>query len=233
MEKILYDEELGAITLRTSVRAKHYSLRVQKEALVAVMPENGNEQFMLAFIDKNRGKLIRILEKSLRHRLVLDDSNEMQTHTFKLHIFHTDRNNVYVSLKEGILHIACPLRMDFKNEKTQQLLKDLFVGALRHEAERVLPLRLHTLAAQHGFSYANVKIGKARSRWGVCNAQRIITLSLSLMLLPGHLIDYVLLHELCHTVEMNHGKRFWNLMNKVTGNQALALRKELQDYRTL
>ena len=233
MEKILYDEELGAITLRASSRAVRYSLKVRKGAIVAVMPEDGNEQFVLAFINKNREKLIGMQERTSRQRLVLDDSCQMQTHTFKLHIFRTDRNNVYMNLNEGVLHIACPFGMDFKNENTQQLLKDLLTGALRHEANRVLPCRLNTLAIEHGFSYAGVKISKAKSRWGACNVQSIITLSLSLMLLPGHLIDYVLLHELCHTVEMNHSKRFWSLMNKVTGNQALALRKELQNYQTL
>jgi predicted metal-dependent hydrolase len=210
-----------------------YSIKIRNEAIVAVMPENGSEQFMLALINKNRDKLIRILENESQRRLFLDESSEMQTHTFKLHIFRTDRNHVYVKLNEGVLHIACPQQMDFKNEQTQQLLKKLLIAALRREANRVLPLRTHTLAVQHGFSCANVKIGKAKSRWGACNAKGVITLSLSLMLLPDHLIDYVLLHELCHTVEMNHGKRFWILMNRVTDNRALELRRELRNYQTL
>lgn len=51
------------------------------------------------------------------------------------------------------------------------------------------------------------------------------------MLLPAHLMDYVILHELAHTREMNHGPEFWRLLDSLTDHRAKALRKELQTYR--
>ncbi len=50
------------------------------------------------------------------------------------------------------------------------------------------------------------------------------------MLVPAHLIEYVILHELCHTREMNHGDKFWKLMDKVTDGKSKALRQELKQY---
>jgi predicted metal-dependent hydrolase len=52
------------------------------------------------------------------------------------------------------------------------------------------------------------------------------------MRLPDYLIDYVILHELCHTKEKNHGIKFWNLLDKCTDNKAKTLSKEINNYST-
>jgi len=83
------------------------------------------------------------------------------------------------------------------------------VRALKREAERLLSPRLQSLAAKHGRKYASVGVKQLKRRWGSCDSHQAITLNLYLMELPWEYIDYVLLHELAHTVEMNHGPAFW------------------------
>ncbi len=102
---------------------------------------------------------------------------------------------------------------------------------LKKKALLYLPERLDKLAGQYGFSYQSLKITRSRSRWGACSSKGVIHLSFYLMLLPEHLIDYVILHELCHTHHMNHSPLFWSLLDSQTGGNARALRKELKDYR--
>ena len=94
------------------------------------------------------------------------------------------------------------------------------------------PPRLDRLSKQCGLPYASVKINSSQGRWGSCSTKKDINLSYYLVLLPSYLIDYVLLHELCHTREMNHSERFWSLLNQFTEGKALALRGELKKYRT-
>ncbi|GHV60657.1 hypothetical protein FACS1894182_15350 [Bacteroidia bacterium] len=101
---------------------------------------------------------------------------------------------------------------------------------LRIRAKQYLPAELQRLSELHGFRYTQVKIRKSKTRWGSCSSKGIINLSFYLMLLPSHLIEYVLLHELCHTVEMNHSIAFWSLLNNHTDGQAKVLRKELRNY---
>jgi len=87
--------------------------------------------------------------------------------------------------------------------------------ALKREAETLLPPRLQALARKHGRSYQTVGVKQLRRRWGSCDNHQNIVLNLFLMELPWEFIDYVLLHELSHTVEMNHGPDFWKLLSSM------------------
>jgi len=235
MEKTIDGKELGLIVVRKNLRAKHYSLRVVAGKVIATIPKRGTESGMRSFIDSKRDRLQNMIVKS-RKWPVLNEDCQMKTCTFTLHIFRTQRTNIYISLKEGILHIACPEDTNFNNEHIQQKLWTIFTSVMRHEAIRMLSERLEMLALRHGFQYSSVTVRNTKTRWGSCSSKKRINLSSSLMLLPDHLINYVLLHELCHTVEMNHSERFWSLMNKVTNGNAQNFRKELrgmeimQDY---
>lgn len=232
MEKYIEDKVLGVITLRTSPRATRYTLRISNGKITATLPTGGDEKRMIAYIMENKERLAKAL---LKHppRPLIDENTELQATTFRLHIFRTDRSNFYMRLEDGVLHIACPEETCFEREVVQYQLKSMLEKALRHEAKRLLPRRIKELADQHGFSFSAVKINNSKTHWGSCTMKKSINLSLSLMLLPWHLVDYVLLHELCHTVEMNHSDRFWRLMNKVTHNNTPQLRKELKTYHML
>lgn len=102
--------------------------------------------------------------------------------------------------------------------------------ALRARAKIELPAMVACLAARHGFSYGSVKVKNTRTRWGSCTARNDINLSISLLKLPIYLAEYVVLHELCHTVHHNHSARFHTLLNDVTQGHHRALNRELKQY---
>ena len=114
----------------------------------------------------------------------------------------------------------------------QSRIKNVIVASMKIKSRKELPVWLDRLARQHGFTYTGVSINSAQSRWGSCSYLKHINLSFYLLLLPQHLIEYVLLHELCHTVEMNHGPRFYALLNRVCGGHAEDYRQEMKKYRT-
>ena len=87
------------------------------------------------------------------------------------------------------------------------------VAALRRwlmrRARDTLPPRLEALAGETGLEFGSVTIRAQRNRWGSCSAHGDINLNYQLLFLPPPLLRHVLLHELCHTVELNHSPRFW------------------------
>ena len=97
------------------------------------------------------------------------------------------------------------------------------------EAKETIRNRLKELSEQHGYSYNKVFIREQKTRWGSCSAKNNINLNLKLVLLPEHLMDYVILHELAHTKHKNHSQQFWSELNMTCGNSN-GLRKELKKY---
>ena len=104
------------------------------------------------------------------------------------------------------------------------------VERLRHEAHATLPALLRDLAARHGFDYTSLRISSAHTRWGSCNARNGISLSLFVMLLPQHLREFIILHELCHTRHHNHSAAFHALLNRCVDGREQALNRELRSY---
>lgn len=86
---------------------------------------------------------------------------------------------------------------------------------LAQRARSALQPWLDELSAHTGLRYARMSIRAQRVRWGSCSADGAISLNLKLMFLPPELVRYVLLHELCHTRELNHSARFWRLLESV------------------
>ena len=104
------------------------------------------------------------------------------------------------------------------------------IERMRAEAHRTLPPRLQELARQHGFTYNQVRIKHNVSNWGSCSAKGNINLNLHLVRLPAELQDYVMLHELCHLREMNHGPKFHALLESVCPEHRKRAR-ELREYK--
>lgn len=100
----------------------------------------------------------------------------------------------------------------------------------RKLAHEVLPKRLEDLAKKFGFKYGRVFIKNQRTVWGSCSYRNNINLNLNLVALDDEFIDYVLLHELTHTVCKNHQKAFYELLTKNMPN-ALDVQKRLKKVK--
>jgi predicted metal-dependent hydrolase len=93
-------------------------------------------------------------------------------------------------------------------EKVQKSLADIY----RSTAKEVLTKRANLLSETTGLKFNSVKISGAKTRWGSCSCKNKINFSWRLIMAPLDVIDYVVVHELAHTVQHNHSKNFWNIV---------------------
>ena len=203
------DEEFGTITVRRSARATQVRLRVAPDgSLRASMPVYAPMFLLKRLIKSSRPQLRKMLEHSLPQTEYHDGQQIGKSHT----LIVRSATRLAVGRSKQHITVDLPPTLALNSPEVVKKLREVVISALRLEAKSYLPKRLQYLANQHGFVYDKVRFSHASSRWGSCSSSGTISLNIALMKLPFELIDYVVIHELAHTVEMNHSEAFWALV---------------------
>lgn len=205
------DEEFGEITLRRSAKASYVRIRVAPDGrLRASLPLYAPLFLVKRLVKTSRDQLRLLLDEHHSHSVFTDGMNIGKSHTLTV---RSTTNNVPSAKRHGQrIIVSLPSGMSLANASVARIVRERVGEALRIEAKSYLPKRLRFLADQHGFNYEKVRFSHASGRWGSCSSTGTISLNIALMKLPFELIDYVLVHELCHTVQMNHSRAFWQLV---------------------
>ncbi|MBO5489407.1 MAG: M48 family metallopeptidase [Eubacterium sp.] len=109
----------------------------------------------------------------------------------------------------------------FRVRKEQTAFHDMIPltqEEIRHLAKTAcdyIPTRVRFFAEKMGVNYGRITIRKQKTRWGSCSSKGNLNFNCLLMLTPPEIIDYVVVHELCHRKEMNHSKAFWREVEKI------------------
>ncbi len=97
----------------------------------------------------------------------------------------------------------------------------------KERARALVQRRLEYFNAQYGFVYKRISIRNQKTRWGSCSKQGNLSFHYKIAFLPEYLADYIIVHELCHLKEMNHSKKFWDLVGRAIPDHKQR-RKELR-----
>lgn len=108
-------------------------------------------------------------------------------------------------------------------------IKTQVINWYKKEAREIITNELQYFSPQIGVNYNRVFIKSQKSRWGSCSSRMNLNFNWKIILTKPELLRYLVIHELCHLKEMNHSKKFWNLVKKFDGN-FMNHRKELQRY---
>ncbi len=101
------------------------------------------------------------------------------------------------------------------SEAPLALKKRLFTEWYKKNGYKVISERVKYYVQKYGFSYNKINITDAKKRWGSCSPSNNLNFSLRLIMAPIDIVDYVIVHELCHLKEKNHGKSFWRKVKSI------------------
>lgn len=157
-----------------------------------------------------------IIERGNRKTLTLQVTQELQL-WIKAPIRMSEREIVRFINQRTFWIYKQAKRMQ-KDSELRVSRSDKEIYELREKARMVLAERTEFFARKLGVTYSKIRIGNQRTRWGSCSSKGTISYNWKLILMPEEVRDYVVLHELCHLLEMNHSSRFWKIVEETMPN---------------
>ena len=140
------------------------------------------------------------------------------------------KSTILALIKNQVIRINYPVYANVEDPRIQRVIRRAIHAALKIEAVKYLPVLTDRLAREFGLSYGQVSVRNNKTRWGSCSGRNSISLNIHIIRLPQHLQEYIILHELSHTVHRHHQKPFWQLLDRLTGGRARKLDRELDTY---
>lgn len=213
----IHDSEFGDITVRKSAKAKHIRLRVAPNGTLRISAPLYTPMMLIKrFLKQSRDEIRELIENQ-EDNLPRYEAGAQIGKSHQL-IVKEGEHETAVEYKKPHVVVWLASGDELQDTHVVAKIRPIVIKALRNEAKAYLPRRLAYFAEKFGFSYEKVRFSHAGSRWGSCSTSGTISLNIALMKLPFELIDYVLIHELCHTKEMNHSANFWHLVEMCDPN---------------
>jgi len=234
VERIIFFDELGDVVFKRNKRAGRLTIRVKTSKDIRVtIPAHVSYKQAVAFVSEKKEWIRKTLDKLVEKAGDLTQFHELSefsTNLYELKIERIEGEKILRKIRDGKILVSIPFTFEISSKNVQEKIRSAILEAWRMEAKSILPGRTADLARIYGFQYRSISIKNMKSRWGSCTGHNGINLNLHLVRLPDHLRDYIILHELVHTVHKNHGKYFWQRLDMLCGD-AKGLAAELKKFR--
>ena len=231
--KEVFVEHIGAVTISRNRQAVRFKIAVRPDGKVRVtIPWLASflsgEKFLTQHL-----QWIADTQKKMALKPVAPKSIQtghlFSTRNYHYHVCSADLPQLRIrySREEQQVIFEYPENQLIESDEVQSRLKLMVEHVLRFDARKYLPGRIAELAKELGYSFQKVTIKNNKTNWGSCSGRKNINLNLHLMMLNDRLIDYIIVHELVHTVIPNHGPQFKATMQSHFPDMG-ELNKELQ-----
>jgi predicted metal-dependent hydrolase len=228
--RIIHIKPIGNVTFLQHSRSRNIRLSVKpNKKILVTYPVYVTFKEAVRFTEQHTEWITRQQQKIQSQTIRFSEDTIIQTRFHRI-AFRRHPGSFSLKQRKEQIEILIPEQMQLDDPELGKHILKILTEIYRWEAKKFLPSRLLELAAKHGFTFSKITIRNNKTNWGSCSGQNNISLNLHLMKLPDHLVDYILLHELVHTKIKNHGPKFREMLDSVTGKQAGKLRDEMKKY---
>lgn len=225
---------LGPIEIERVKRARNIRISVRRGRVRVAYPWFSSRERALQFLDTKIDWARATLEKQQHSEAERTIRPPFRTRRHELRVVPDEKaQSATVRITSDAITLRLPATTDIADAEIQELLNKGVTEALRREAREFLPQMVEVASRRTGLGYRSVTVRATRSKWGSCSSRNDLSLSVYLMLLPDHLIEYIIIHELCHTVHRNHSAAFHALVDHHLAGRERELNRELRHYRPL
>ena len=198
-------------SVRVSLKAKRVQLKIShRDGLVIVIPKRIKKYNIPDLLDEHKPWIhqhLPVIQEQQRQSLEIPSEIHLRAlnETWKIRrIVTTGPFKVFVNPNYNLTLLG----PEENPKKFQALLKKW----LRKKAQELLPQWLNETSKRCKLTFESLNIRSPKSRWGSCTRNKVISLNTKLLFIPHELVQHVLIHELCHTVHLNHSDQFWQLV---------------------
>lgn len=217
MKKLVFQYETETIEVTvTRSKRKTLSIAIQPDGnLLVKAPLGLSDGEILKWIKSKTGWIIRQREKVLEQQ----NSNPPKRYRTGEKVSYLGcEYELEVRISEGRAGMVGLLEdkiVVFSKEDSEDIVESVLNGWYVEQAKIWIPKRVRFFASQMREGYKNITIKNQKKRWGSCSSDRNLNFNWRLIRMPKDIIDYVVVHELCHLKQMNHSKAFWDEVEKV------------------
>ena len=235
--KVLNIESLGVVTISKNRQATRHRITVKPDGTIRVtIPWIASFRSGELFLSEHREWIVQTKEKLAQKQItpkLIHSGHLFSTRNYHYYVSSADipRFRIRYDENEKRIYFEFPVNQLIESDVLQKQIKHAVENVLRFDAKKFLPARIAELALSLGYIYNKVTIKNNKTNWGSCSNRKNINLNLHLMRLSDNLIDYIIVHELVHTVIPNHGSKFKAIMQKHFGNVE-EMDKEIKKIKT-
>ena len=215
MKKLNYKDKQFEIDIIKS-KIKNVYIQIKDGKVVVKAPNRVSKEKIFEIINSKKEWIYEKINNLKENEIKNGSKIYILGKPYILKIYFIKKAEEKIQISEGNLQIILP--QNRKNKNNNEIINELIINLYKNIAEKEVSMAMALVTRFVGIKPNKYRVKKLKTAWGTCTSNNNITINSELMKFDREVIQYVVLHEICHLKHMNHSNEFWNMVEKYMAN---------------